>query len=530
MKNIGMATPLRQTKTRSRLLAVVCSVAVVGSISLTAPSAAAVQPSMRAATAAAPMSLPTDSSTGNSGDYATDAFGDPWDFNNAEDLTPHMRGLSVGISGLSEGPITATNSVLSGTATPNSYLVLAATLSKTLPWGRDTQNYPINANRYTQLTMSMYSSRSMAAGVFYDLCGGASSSCYNGSPFGVSAGWHVYTMDLTKATTYYATHQRWGGSATMVRLGFNPSAATSFQIDWIRLGSAGTTGLNPAQPQLTITKPSAVSGADYATTVRGRPWNFQAPGDVTLGGIGDAHYSSAGLRAKNIVTTAIPRGNDPHIGLPLPTPIVGSKYSQFSVDVCYDGAFGLTDSPGGGMNGRVIWQIAGETFLRSSQDFLVFPGCQLINMDLSVAANVVEDEADASDPGGFRGFAGRSIVSIRFDPDEDPGTRYFSVRSIKLAATDRGVGGFPIQFNDRNWRTGTTADIWLDPTGTGTSLRQIARGVPTTSGGNAFTWRGRDVGNGVVPSGSYFVKVRLSSGGVQTAVYSTGRFVLTATP
>jgi len=87
-----------------------------------------------------------------------------------------MRGLSVGISGLGLGPITATNSVLSGTAAPNSYLVLASTLSKTLPWGRDTQNYPINANRYTQLTMSMYSSRSMAAGVFYDLCGSASSS------------------------------------------------------------------------------------------------------------------------------------------------------------------------------------------------------------------------------------------------------------------------------------------------------------------------------------------------------------------
>jgi hypothetical protein len=512
----GMPKPLRGTKKLSRLLAVACSMAVVGSLCLTAPAASA--------------ALPADSSTANSGDYATDSFGDPWDFNNAEDLTPQMRGLSVGITNLAEGPITATNSVLSGRAAPSSYLMLADTLNGTLPWGRDTQNYPMNANRYTQLTMSMYSTGPMGAGVFYDLCKGASSSCYNGSPFQVSTGWHTYTIDLTKATIYYATHQRWGGSAaSMLRLGFNPPTGTNFQIDWIRLGTAGTTTLNPAQPQVTITRPSIVSGADYATTVRGRPWNFQGPADLTLGGIGDVQYSTAGLRAKNIVTTAIPRGNDPHIGLVAPTPIVGSKYNQFSVNVCYDGKFGLADSPGGGMNGRVIWRIAGESFLRNSQDFLVFPGCQVINLNLSVPANVVEDEADAKDVGGFRGFAGQSIAFIRFDPHEDPGTRYFSVHSIRLTATDRGTGGFPIQFSDRNWKTGTTADIWLDPTGTGTSTRQIARGISTTSGGNTFNWAGRDIGNVVVPSGSYFVKIRLSSGAVQTGVYSTGRFVLTAT-
>jgi hypothetical protein len=512
-----------------RLLALVCSVTIAGSLSLTEP-ATAQQPLALGVVGAMAMAAPTDSSTANSGDFATDRFGDAWDFNNADDLTPTTRGLSVGMSGLGLSHLTTSNSVLTGTATSNSYLVLGATGPRVMPWGRDTRNFPVDADQYTQLTISMYSTRSMGMGVFYQLCVDGPSTCYNGSPFGVSPGWHVYTIDLKKATTYYPTHQRWGGSASMVRLGFNPPAATNFQIDWIRLGSAGTTGLNPAQPQPTILKPSAVSGSDYATAVRGRPWNVHAPGDVSLGGIGDVSYSATGLRGKNVVTATIPRGNDPHLQLPVPTPIDGSKYNHFSVDICYDGQFSLTDKPGGGMNGRVIWQIAGENFARNSQDFLVFPGCQLIDLDLSAAPNLVEDETDVSKPGGLRGFSGHSIVALRFDPDEDPGARYFTVRSIKLTATDAATGGSPIQFADRNWQAGTTADIWLDPTGAGTALRQIARSISTTAGGNTFNWLGRDVGNAVVPAGSYFVKVRLNNAAAGTAVYSTGRLVVTPAP
>ena len=471
---------------------------------------------------------PIDSATSNSGDYATDAFGDAWDFNNPEDLTPLSAGMSVGISGLHIGRTSPTNSVLAGTVGPSSYLVLAEGWAHILPWGRDSGTYPINANRYTQLTLSMFSSADMGMGAFYQVClQGPLASCYNGSPMQALAGWHTYTLDLSTATTYYKSGPRWSGQAFMLRLGMNPPKQTNFQIDWIRLGTPGTVGLNPDQPQPSIISPSNVGGADYATTVRGRPWNLQAPGDVQLIGTGNATYSAAGVRAVNVKTPTIPGGNDPHLQLPLPVPIDGSKYNQMTVRVCYDGKFSLSGSPGGGMNGRIIWQIAGENFQRNGQDFLVFPGCQTIDLDLSAPASVVEDEADLQDPGGQRGFAGHSIVSLRFDPDEDPGPRYFSVSSIRLTTATTAAGGFPITFADRNWHAGTVADIWLDGTGSGTGMRQIARSVPVTAGENTFAWLGRDISNAVV-TGSYYLAVRLSNSAAHTLVYASTRILIGA--
>lgn len=200
-----------------RLLALVCSVTIAGSLSLTEP-ATAQQPLALGAVGAMATAAPTDSSTANSGDFATDRFGDAWDFNNADDLTPTMRGLSVGMSGLGLSHLTTSNSVLTGTATSNSYLVLAATGPRVMPWGRDTRNFPVDADQYTQLTISMYSSRSMGMGVFYQLCVDGPSTCYNGSPFGVSPGWHVYTIDLkkprpiTRPTNGGAGRPPWSGS------------------------------------------------------------------------------------------------------------------------------------------------------------------------------------------------------------------------------------------------------------------------------------------------------------------------------
>ncbi len=472
---------------------------------------------------------PIDSGAANSGDYATDAFGDPMDFNNADDLSPVMRGLSVKVSGLRLLRVSTTNSVLAGTALPGADLVLADSIPMVIPWGQDTGNFPINADRYTQLTLSMYSSARMVGGAFYNMCSIGPTLCYNGSPFQINSGWHTYSINLKTASTYYRT-RRWGGTAVMFGLMMNPGAPTNFQVDWIRLGTAGPVTLNPRQPQPTVISPSMLAGADYSTVTRGRPWNVQTPGDVELVAVGDAHYSAAGVRAKNVATSVFPRGNDPQLVLPVLRPIDGSRYNHFSVDVCYDGKFALTNLPGGGMNGRVIWAIAGEKGRRSSQDFLVFPGCQIIDLDLSGPPSVVEDESDARLPGGLRGFAGHSIVYLRFDPHEDPGTRYFNVHSIRLTARPTGAQGYNVQFADRNLQPGTTADVWLSPSPTGAGLRLIARAVPVTAGLNTFSWLGRDAANALVAPGTYYVKVGLSSPGGHTAVWASSPMVIGGAP
>ena len=85
--------------------------------------------------------LGAPASASTSGDYATDVFGDPWDFSNDEDVLPiAMVGTenSYGIARNDNGTLTVA-------AVNNSTIKLVRTWGLELPWGRDGLHHPVDA-------------------------------------------------------------------------------------------------------------------------------------------------------------------------------------------------------------------------------------------------------------------------------------------------------------------------------------------------------------------------------------------------
>ena len=93
-------------------------------------------------------------------DYATDSFGDPWDFSNPEDfiLTPSVQ--SEGVHNLAMAGGQLTGSAEAG----GKFEFLRSWQGMGLPWGRDPEIYPLDAGHYTTISFSMTADHGSAGG------------------------------------------------------------------------------------------------------------------------------------------------------------------------------------------------------------------------------------------------------------------------------------------------------------------------------------------------------------------------------
>ena len=463
----------------------------------------------------------------SSGDYATDQFGDPWDFDNVEDFSPY-----AGVQAVDADTIGYDKGWLVVTTRQNTFLRLATRMPGVIPWGRDTALHPIDSGRYTRLTFRLCNDGpGQWGGIFWSRPDGVSGAI----PIAFPAGCGTYDYDLTNAAQYALPGRNgaWSGvvdDLTIVRSG--TADRSVFRFDWVSLHrpdtgpSAANVTLPEGTPQPVVLSPNRSGGADYASLARGGDaWDFEQPSDVAqlvnaTGSVQGGQLAAAG---------APPALNDPAVVLPLGNvPIDGTRFHRATIDVCYDGAsWGLADVPGQGMMGRLAWLVEGSVRLSESQDFVVYPGCQAITLDLATnPPEAVHDESTIDKVG----WAGRRIMYVRFDAHEDRSGRGFQLRDFRLAEDANFTSTFDIHFLDRAWTSGTTAEVFVtaQPDGTGGTL--VGR-TSVAEGGTTFTWNGRDVNGAQLPNGAYWVNVRLrnSSGRVATAV-SGGPVVLGPLP
>ena len=102
------------------------------------------------------------------------------------------------------------------------------------------------------------------------------------------------------------------------------------------------------------------------------------------------------------------------------------------------GGFGLANAPGQGMVARFAWFDDGGGTWSETQDIVVYPGCNRMTVDLATnPAAAVNDESTVY-KAGWRGIR---ISALRFDLEEDPGARDFSVNEIRLADDAAFSGG-----------------------------------------------------------------------------------------
>ncbi|MCU1387095.1 MAG: hypothetical protein JWL72_433 [Ilumatobacteraceae bacterium] len=453
-----------------------------------------------------------------SGDFATDVLGDPWDFSSTSDIVP---ALDAGVTN------TVAINVGGGLFTANTHnnaelrlLMNWSMAGPVLPWGHDGWRHPIDSSVYSVLDMSIRAEQDLNMAVRWWNAAGSTGVI----PFTLTGGgFQTIHMDMNDRSIYKlpAAAGVWSGPITrfevfrgLASAGGDP--AVNIQLDWVRLHRPDAPAAPPANvpiPQLLT--PNETGGADYATTVRGNPWDFAGGDDIAeANGVGSLDASSGDL-------TGTTTDNDPYIAVPVDGGLNTDKYHRFTADVCYGGGFGLSGAPGGGMVGRVVWKKAGLVPWISSQDFIVYPGpqCNSITLDLATTPpSALTDEAEEN-TSGWRGI---SLSALRFDLDEDPGARAFTLKNIKLADDAAFSSSYDITFADAAGSRSPTADIYATTTQGDFNGTQIASGIKVQDGINTFHWTGVDVNGTPMPNATYWIYVVMRNpSGVGTAV-STG--------
>jgi hypothetical protein len=119
-------------------------------------------------------------------------------------------------------------------------------------------------------------------------------------------------------------------------------------------------------------------------------------------------------------------------------------------------------------------------------------------------------------------LARQTLDHLRFDLNEDRGTRNFVLREIKLADDAAFTDSYPITFVDVAAIPGTTADIFVTTTQNGWDGVQVAKGVAVGAGVNTFTWNGTDLNGARFPNGTYWVWMTMTSAGGVGSAHSSG--------
>ena len=372
-----------------------------------------------------------------------------------------------------------------------------------LPWGRDGLLKPIDTSVYKILSFSMNTSEKRNMGVQFFSDTGL--TCI--IPFTTAAGWIQHDIDLT-SPGLAGCQTGWTGK--MIRLqilaggSFSGVDRFTMQLDWARLHRADASAVPTGAPVVSVLSPSDVGGADYAT-VSGNAWDMAggddivSTGDIRNAGFDGASYSGETFR------------NDSFVELPLRTPLIPDRYHRATINVCYGGGFSFADAPGGGMVARFAWFDEGGQIWSETQDIVIYPGCNNMTIDLATnPAGAVNDETTIY-KAGWRGIR---ISQIRFDLNEDPGVRSFTLGDIRLADDAAFSGGtYPIAFSSS---VAGTADIFVTTDEGSWNGTKVAT-VPVAAGSNTFQWDGSGL-----PNGTYWAYVTVHSGNSVGSSYSTG--------
>lgn len=493
-----------------------CTVLVLGLLSsLVSPPAFAITASETSPSSPRALPAAVAPTEVEAPDFASENYGDPWDYSNVQDQNTDA----------SDGQnLTVANGALQFDATGGTYFSAVTSQPGALPYGRDGAAVPINTARYKHLSFSMDQPTNGVGAVYWFTCRNLIASCAGGVTFQLTPGPHLYNLAFDGASTI-GVNLPWSG--LMVGLQVRPTISLPLNqrvhvsVDWMRLfdpaasphaqnppGDYGSYVIDPL-PRPVIDSPSPDEGLDLATAQRGSPWDFTVAANASGTQLSNARlqgFDANGLTATN----APPSQQDPQLQLGV-QPFNASQFHHLSFDLAYDGAFGLYDSPGGGKLARVIWGVSGTVTPQESDDIVTYSGVNTVPVSIDLNAQPVLDPNSRAPQ---LGWTGNTVTSLRFDPNEDPGTNTWHLRSIHLRADPTAAGTTTVKFHDAAWVTGTTADLLVGTMAPGTAHTAIGSGVAVTSGVNSFNFS-----LGSLPVGSYRVQLILhhpSGGGAQT--------------
>jgi hypothetical protein len=494
-------------------------------------------------------------------DYASDTFGDPWDMSDSADMSLDPLGPTLYVTNqhYSGGLVSLATSQVSYVS------LLWSGVPGSLTWGREGRvpGNRIPAATYPRFHAHLYAS--VPIGVRIAWTGVCSSGCDGYDPINLAAGWNDVNVDLASN----AVGTPWSGSLQSLQLVFMTNHATTLGIDFVRLyhpisagvvswaapgaksatlhwsstgvfsaGDSATSGTVPGTSSANSSSPARVDLSGWApgTTLfaydgttatevaqvapeplpvidsptargcNGITWHFPGPGSTA--GIFNANqitYSSAGELS---ATNAPPQQNDPHVLMPVGAGFDGRAYHRLTVVESYDGSFNLADTAGGGTMGRVLWRVPGTVTLSQTPPLVTPTGQQVIVVDMAQPTSVITDPAGTP---AMRYAFTAPINELRWDPNEDRGTRRWHLFAMRVGKDCATKTAFSITWHDEAYVPGSVVTIWGRTPGGHTQT--FASNLAEHSGSNAFTIYSVNIQAQVY---TIFVQVTTPSGATHT--------------
>ena len=275
-------------------------------------------------------------------------------------------------------------------------------------------------------------------------------------------------------------------------------------------------------PTIAVTDPSRTTGADFATTVLGNPWDMSQSSDIAAtSNITNVSFSGGVMNGTNT-------NGDPGVDLldnnnnAGQTKVIDtSKYRYFTYRYQVDGGFDLAQ----GSVARFFWTPVGgaDANVTTSKDIVVYDGMNSYTVDLATLAPT--DTGGLEQTSTAQTWTAANKRVLRFDPHEFPSAHPFHLDDFKLTAMPQSTGTYTIKW------TGSDADA--DPTVVTlyydtdqnplNGKTQIVTNLPIANG--SYAW---DATN--VPLGTYYIYAEANDGLNVSGAYGDAPIVRVTPP
>lgn len=483
-------------------------------------------------------------------DHAADTFSDPWDHRNELDVLLDVNGPTQNLTNqrLQDGKL-----VFDVRPGGGSYWPLYMNVPGSLSDVRDGPSYPIDADRYTHVTIHAYSDRSFPGAMLrFFTCESYDQSCQGGYVFGLQPGWRTYTFRM-ESNNPFGLNRPWTGRIVGMRLdtgGSTDGDGAHVEIDWFRVhddrATTTVTWTNSGSEQLYWDRDTDASnntatnsgwGLVDATGKKGTVDSTFVHGRYEQGAyrffVGTSPRAATSAHSEPLTIDAAPL-----ISFDDPDETGGEDYATVALGNPWD--FSDPADAAQIVNATDISWSGGQLHATNTNNdpYVRLPLAGTIDPDryhrLTVKMTYDGQFNLADEPGGGthgriiwwrqdtgqtfqdsreiltfatrdtytfdlsrpdvsepgdRPWTGSPVTYLRWDPNEDPGAARWHLDHIKLAADDEARETFDVRWRDGNGNDGATVSLFSDGDRRGFNGQQAGTGITQRSGENTHRLR-----------------------------------------
>jgi hypothetical protein len=360
-------------------------------------------------------------------DYHVDAFGDPLDFSNPEDLViTTEEAMFVGGANKS-----ITDGQLHFDATgPFQFDPVWAGFPTGIPHGREGGRVPIDTAKYRRFVIRMNAPEGAPVGLRWFSCLKQSADCQGGQAFTARAGWNTYDIKLGDDGTVPGLPLNWTGN--MLGLRFVGTTTGHFDIDWIRLVPADATNVAEIVGGPTIDfRPT--TKLDYATA-SGNPWDMDSMGDIKdLVGLKPGSTIEGGqFKGCSIGTSTL---QFPGLVFSLPSgPFDAARFKTLTFEYSYPGPFSARPVNGGGTFARVFW-FSPDGKRHPTNAIHLYPNENVAQVDLTHPQTMFPGVEPGKGVATGAPWAGQ-VTGFRINPNDTKDSKCFTIGKVWLTADE----------------------------------------------------------------------------------------------